>query len=167
MNQPDLLGDYGALVVDTSAPAFLLFEVPGEPHHKGRHRARIARTKGGGQFIHMYPDPATAAYEKVIAQRAAIEMRGRKPSERPLALIVHAFKSVPMSWSRRERADALAGRILPTGKADWDNFGKCCSDAMNKIAYLDDAQIVDGRCIKRYAEIPGMRIELREFIPRI
>lgn len=144
-------------------PVFLAFEVGGEPQHKARHRSRIGY-KDGKPFVMQYPEPETAAYEKVIGQVASLFMRGKKPTAQPVALLVHVFKSVPKSWNRRDREAALAGAILPDGRADWDNFGKVCSDALNEIVYLDDSQVVDGRVIKRYDRKPGMRIEVREFV---
>jgi Holliday junction resolvase RusA-like endonuclease len=35
------------------------------------------------------------------------------------------------------------------------------------VVWRDDAQIVDGRVIKRYSTKPSLRIEVREFIPAI
>ncbi|AVX31822.1 Holliday junction resolvase RusA (prophage-encoded endonuclease) [Carboxydocella thermautotrophica] len=35
---------------------------------------------------------------------------------------------------------------------DWDNYGKAITDALNKVAYKDDRQIVDGRVIKRLCD---------------
>src|SRR6202008_4317524 len=87
-----------ALVV---GPVFLCFELEGDPGHKARHRARIAG-KFGHQFVHMSADPKTAAYEKTLAQAAAIYMRGRPPTTRPVALLVHAFKRIPQSWSNKD-----------------------------------------------------------------
>jgi Holliday junction resolvase RusA-like endonuclease len=147
-----------------AGPVFLCFELQGEPRPKGRHRSRIGY-KDGKPFVMQYPDPETAAYEAVIAEAASLFMRGKKPTDKPVALLVHAFKSVPKSWSEKDRRAALAGAILPDGRADWDNFGKVCSDGMNKIVYLDDSQVVDGRVIKRYSDSPALRIEVREFLP--
>ena len=152
--------DWPALV---AGPVFVEFELQGEPRPKGRHRSRIGY-KNGKPFVMQYPDPDTAAYEAVVAEVASLFMRGRKPTARPVALMVHVFKSIPKSWSEKDRRAALAGQILPDGRADWDNFGKAASDAMNKIVYLDDSQVVDGRVIKRYDASPGLRIEVREFI---
>ena len=169
--------DWPALI---PGPAFLVFELRGKPGHKGRHRSRIIVPKGawvrpqnGSSFIPaervkmifmtMYPDPATEAYEKVLAEAGALFMRGRPPSERPLALLVHSFREIPQSWSKKDRARAIAGNILPTPKPDWDNYGKI-TDALNGIAWKDDSQICDGRVIKRYSETPALRIEVREMI---
>jgi Holliday junction resolvase RusA-like endonuclease len=160
-----------ALVV---GPVFLCFEyaagvsakrVRQQPvvPFKHKHGARIVFPRSGKPFVHEYPHPESQAWEKAIGQLAMIHMRGRPPSERPLALLVHAFVPVPPSWSNRDREAALAGAILPTPKPDWDNYGKI-TDALNGVVWLDDAQVVDGRCIKRYSAEPALRIEVREFV---
>ena len=130
---------------------------------KHKHGARIAYSRTGKPFVHEYPHPESKAWEKAIGQLALVHMRGRPPSDRPLALLVHAFIPIPPSWSKREREDAITGAILPTSKPDWDNYGKI-TDALNGIVWLDDAQVVDGRVLKRYSVNPALRIEVREFI---
>lgn len=42
----------------------------------------------------------------------------------------------------------------PWPAPDWDNYAKAVCDAMNGVVYVDDKQIVDGRCVKQWAE-PG------------
>ena len=143
---------------------FVAFEIAGEPKAKARHRSRIGFLNRK-PFVMQYPDPETAKYEKVIAQVAALAMRGRDPTDKPVALLVHAYRSVPASWSKRDREAALAGTIRPTSKPDGDNYLKAVSDAMNKIVYFDDSQVIDGRVIKRYDLRPALRIEVREFLP--
>jgi Holliday junction resolvase RusA-like endonuclease len=148
-------------------PVFVCFELPGEPRPKARHRSRIAY-KGKSPFVMQYPEPESAAYEGMIGQLAALHMRSKSPSDKPLALLVHVFKSIPKSWPERDREAALAGAIRPDGRVgDWDNFAKAACDGMNKIVFFDDSQIVDGRCIKQYSDRPAIRIEVREFLPAI
>ena len=130
---------------------------------KHKHGARIVFPRAGKPFVHEYPNPESAAWEKAIGQLALIHMRGRPPSDRPLALLVHAFVPIPPSWSHREQEEAINDAILPTSKPDWDNYGKI-TDALNGVVWLDDAQVVDGRVIKRYSNAPALRIEVREFI---
>lgn len=144
-------------------PIFLVFELEGKPGHKGRHRSRIG-WKDGKPIVMTYPDPATAAYEGVLKEYAGLLMRRRAPTTRPVALIVHAFREIPVSWSTREREAALVGTIRPTSKPDSDNYLKCASDALNKIVWVDDSQVVDGRCLKYYSDRPALRVEVREFI---
>ena len=145
-------------------PVFLCFELEGKPGHKGRHRSRIVFPKVGKPFVHIYPDPETEAYEKVLAEVAALYMRGKQPTERPVTLLVHVFLRIPESWSRRDKQDALDGVILPTSRPDGDNYLKAVQDSLNGVAYKDDSQIVDARVIKRYSPDPALRIEVKEMV---
>jgi Holliday junction resolvase RusA-like endonuclease len=149
-----------ALVVGS---IFVCFELRGKPGHKGRHRSRIVFPKGAKPFVMQYPDPDTAAYEKVLAEAAALFMRGKSPTENPVALLVHSFREIPKSWSARDREAALSGAIRPTSKPDWDNHAKV-TDALNGIVWHDDSQVIDGRSLKFYSDRPALRIEVREFI---
>jgi Holliday junction resolvase RusA-like endonuclease len=147
-------------------PVFLLFELRGKPAHKARHRSRIVfpSDRKKPPFIHNYPDPETEKAEAVIKEAAALFMRGKLPTENPVALLVHVFRPIPESWSKRAQHDAERGAILPTSRPDWDNYGKI-TDALNGIVWKDDSQVCDGRVIKRYSTAPALRIEVREFIP--
>lgn len=49
----------------------------------------------------------------------------------------------------------LSGQLYPTKKPDWDNVGKIICDALNGIAYRDDAQIVFAAVSKSYTEGEG------------
>lgn len=91
-------------------------------------------------------------------------MRGRPPTTRPVALLVHAFREIPASWSRHDRDMAMAGGILPASRPDEDNNLKVVQDGLNGIVWHDDAQVCDGRCIKRYSARPALRVEVREFV---
>lgn len=145
-------------------PVFVCFELGGKPGHKGRHRSRIVYPKDAKPFIHNYPDPDTEAYEKVLAEAAALFMRGKPPTEEPVCLLVHSFRPIPVSWSARDQEAARSLNILPTSRPDWDNYGKI-TDALNGIVWRDDSQVCDGRVIKRYSDSPALRIEVREFLP--
>ncbi len=161
-------------------PVFLCFELGGKPAHKGRHRSRliipkdawthtqtmscILKANVGKIFVTQYPDPETEAAEKVIAEAAGLFMRGRPPSTRPCAMLVHAYRQVPESWSKADKARALAGNILPTARPDGDNHLKIAKDALNEIVFKDDSQVTDSRVIKRYSDQPALRIEVREFV---
>lgn len=52
-----------------------------------------------------------------------------------------------------------AGIIRPTKKPDMDNCIKVIADALNKLAYHDDTQIVDCQIRKFYSDDP--RVEVR------
>lgn len=147
-----------------AGPVFLAFELAGKPPHKARHRSRIIYPKNRFQkpFIHNYPDPETEAHEKVLAQVAAFHMRGRPPTEKAVALLIHAFMPVPESWPIRDREKAVAGAIRPTARPDGDDFLEIVKDALTKVVYLHGSQIVDARAIKLYSDAPALRVEIRE-----
>ena len=56
----------------------------------------------------------------------------------------------------------VAGIIAPTKKPDWDNIGKLISDALNQLAYFDDAQIVRVNIIKKYARVSETIVKIEE-----
>ena len=70
-------------------------------------------------------------------------MKGRKPLEGPLRVVVHAM---------------MTGDI--TGKPDADNLGKAALDALNKIVFNDDCQVVDLRVLKIASSTPSLRIQI-------
>lgn len=126
--------------------------IPGSP--KGKERPRYSRKNGC-----MYTPADTAQYEKLIQvlyrQAYGAEMF---PKGVPLDIRIKAFYQVPASDSLSIRAQKLSGKIRQTIKPDWDNIGKIVADALNKIAYHDDAQIVDSQTRKFYSENPRVEI---------
>ena len=114
----------------------------------------------GQPFVAVYTDAKTRIFEKSLAWAGKAVMGARKPLSGPLAVAVDAVLTIPASWSARKRDDAL--RIpRPTGRPDVDNLAKTV-DALNKLVWQDDSQIVDLRVTKRYGEDPMLRVEVRD-----
>jgi Holliday junction resolvase RusA-like endonuclease len=145
-----------------AAKPFVVFEIAGEPKAWGRPGATI-RWASGRPFIHWYVSAPEAAYRTAVAWCAKSAMKGRKPTSEPVALLAHAFVGIPPSWHWLTKQKARSGALLPTGKPDHDNFLKLLCDALRGIVWLDDAAVVDGRCIKRFSDRPALRCEVREF----
>ena len=162
--QPSLLAETGPLVI--SKDVFVCFEMCGDPRGKGSPRFRVVKPRFKPQFVMTYFDRDTEDYVAALKQTAALAMRGRRPTTQPVGLLLHAFMPCFVSWSDRKALDALSGAILPTGKPDWDNIGKMC-DALKGVVWGDDSAVVDGRVIKRYSDRPALRVEVREFLPRV
>ena len=57
------------------------------------------------------------------------------------------------------------GCTRPTGKPDLDNCIKLLMDGLNKLAWLDDAQVVRLTASKRYAVAPQTVVEIAEVLP--
>lgn len=123
-------------------------ELDGDPVAKGRPRFS---SKSGTA----YTPAKTQRYEQRLAWAAQVTMKGRPLLESALSVTIHVYKDIPKSWSKKKRADAVAGALRPTGKPDADNFAKCM-DALNLIVWRDDSQVVDLTVRKWYSERPRL-----------
>lgn len=134
------------------------FMVPGVP--VGKQRPRVVRS--GGASI-AYTPQKTVLYEnlvKVMYQQASGNRRFSDDSM--LEMRIAAYYQVPKSDSKKLRERKLSGELRPTKKPDNDNILKVIEDALNGVAYRDDAQIVECRCSKYYAEVPLVDVAIRE-----
>lgn len=137
----------------------LRFFVDGVPVPKGR--PRTGRTRRGGKVV-IFTDERTKVYEEVVRLRArmAAKKQGWKADERPKRLALQFYLPIPTSWTKAERAAAAAGQRWPAGVPDLDNLVKAVKDGLNGVAWEDDSQVVDLDCVKRYALIPGVQVEV-------
>ncbi|KVP77515.1 endodeoxyribonuclease RusA [Burkholderia ubonensis] len=133
------------------------FVVPGKPVAKGR--PRFARH---GAHVRTFTPEATERYENLVKMAARAAMRDTQPYEGPVRLIVNIGLPIPASWSQKRQDAAAAGAIGATKKPDADNVVKALKDGMNGVVYADDGQVVDLWISKRYARVPGVRIEAIE-----
>jgi Holliday junction resolvase RusA-like endonuclease len=125
----------------------ITFTVPGQPVPQPRHKV-TAR----GRFARAYIEARHPihAYRQAIALSA--QVAGGRPVDGPVELEVEfVFERPPSHWTKTGLSKG-APQIPP--RCDWDNLGKAVSDAITDSAaiWLDDDQVVDGRCRKRYAE---------------
>lgn len=126
--------------------------IPLEP--KGKERPRWSP-----KTQRMYTPATTTSYEDFIKlvyrQNYGAEMF---PKGVPLDIRIRAYCPIPKSDTLTVRAKKMTGAIRPTVKPDWDNIGKIVADALNKVAYYDDAQIVDSQTRKFYSDRPRVEI---------
>ena len=130
------------------------FIIPGEPEGKGRHRT----TKTGGT----YTPPKTARYERFIQRQYNLTCNDEKTITGACGVDIRAYYRIPASATKKKRAAMLAGDIRPTKKPDVDNIAKVVLDALNGIAYKDDAQIVSQSIEKWYSDTPHVEVEIYE-----
>lgn len=133
------------------ASKYVVVELEGNPVGKGRPKF----WKG-----HAVTPPKTRSYENNLADAALRAMHHRAPLDGPLKVEVIAAFAVPKSWSKKKKAAALTGLIKPTGKPDIDNILKASADALNRVVWRDDAQVVIASISKRYSDRPRLRIEV-------
>ena len=132
----------------------LVFEVPGEPRGKGRPRF----SKQGNT----YTDSETRAYEqKIVAYYRQAFQDFQWPDGAFLEVAVTAHYPIPKSATKAATAGMQAGRILPSRKPDIDNVLKVVLDALNGVAYKDDARVVSVSARKLYSLTPKLVIEMK------
>lgn len=104
----------------------------------GKQRHRLDR-----RHARMYTPTETIGAERAIAaacREAMAESGIQPPAHRPHApviLTVDAYRPLPESRPRRVRSEP------DTYKPDADNEAKLVMDALNGLAWADDAQVVD------------------------
>ena len=127
--------------------------IPGEPVGKGRPRF----VKAAGRT---YTPEKTARYENLVALAFSEKYPDAVPLEGPVMMMMTAYFSIPKSWSKKKQQQARDGIILPTKKPDTDNISKI-KDALNGIAYRDDAQVIHDPVFKMYSDNPRLEIRIK------
>ena len=128
----------------------VVFTIPGPAQAKQRPRMNIRTGR-------IYTPSATHKYEKLVK-----ESYGDNPCfENQFINIKILFKfEVPKSYSKKERAEALAGNLRPN-KAGIDNFIKSVLDGLNKVAFLDDRYIYSITAEKIFAKESETIVEIK------
>lgn len=126
----------------------------GEPVGKGR--PRFSRKSGT-----VYTPEKTARFEERLGWAAQQAMRGHTLLDGPLRVRMDAYVSIPKSMKKTVRAGALMGLVRPIKKPDADNFAKML-DALNKVVWVDDSQIVSLQVEKHYSDEPRMVIKISD-----
>lgn len=129
------------------------FNIPGKIQAKQRPRFN-------GKIV--YTPQNTINYENWVKACYLEEYKNEKPFEKALKVNIIAFFEMPKSTSKKKKEQMLNNEIYPTIKSDTDNIAKSILDSLNKIAYLDDKQVVDLRVRKQYAEVPSVSVWISE-----
>lgn len=129
------------------------FNIPGKIQAKQRPRFN-------GKFV--YTPQNTINYENWVKACYLENYKNEKPFEKALEVNIIAFFEIPKSVSKKKKEQMLNNEIYPTIKSDTDNIAKSILDSLNKIAYLDDKQVVDLRVRKQYAEVPSVSVWISE-----
>lgn len=133
------------------------FTIPGEPC--GKARPRVVRT---GNFTRAYTPKETVNYETLVKLEYQRQCGEAYISEGGIHMNIVARFAIPNSASKRKAMAMADGAIRPTKKPDCDNIIKIVCDALNGIAYKDDAQIVSVSIEKKYAIMPSVEVTLQE-----
>lgn len=139
--------------------AAVRFSVFGEVIGKGRPKFRRV-----GEYTQTYTPKRTSDYENLIRMEYETQVGRRAFFEKgkALAMSIFIYKEIPQSTSGKKRTQMLEGKILPGKRPDVDNCIKVVCDALNKVAFHDDSQIVQLNVEAVYDERPRMEITLWE-----
>ena len=77
----------------------------------------------------------------------------------PIKANIIAYYKIPKSYTKKRVQAIRDGLEYPAKKPDGDNIAKIILDSLNKVAFDDDAQVVELSIIKRYTE-ETERVEL-------
>ncbi len=159
------------------AEPYVVIELPWPVDAQGRTRAtgkgRPKFSTHGG-FVRAYTPAKTRVFENSIKMSAIAAMgaAGLEPLNEALGVEMLAYIPIPESWSRKKRAAAIAGDIMPIGRPDFDNLAKLVDGinhyppqfagdkAKRPIIWQDDANIVSAAVMKFYHEQPRLVIRV-------
>lgn len=135
----------------------IIITIPGKP--MGKQRPRV--TKAGIT----YTPKETVSYENLIKycyMQSYGDTTYVTPSNRPIKMRINAYFEIPKSTSKK-KAELMRAEIeRPTKKPDVDNIVKIICDALNKLAYRDDSQIISCEVNKYYSDNPRVEVEIWE-----
>jgi len=112
--------------------------VHANPYPKGRSRVSMR-----GKFPVVYTPKKTRDAEGYFLSQA-IKQKPEKPLEGALSVKISFFRIKPSNYSSKI--------IYWAQKPDLDNLVKLVLDALNKVFYLDDSQVVELTCTKGFTK---------------
>jgi Holliday junction resolvase RusA-like endonuclease len=114
---------------------------------------------GGGKTMHKFTPKRQRDYMGMIRAEAHAQMaKFAGPLTGPLQLKVAAVYLWPKSTTKA-RLQAVDG-AWKSSRPDADNITKIVKDALNTIAYVDDAQVVFSSCWKILGPKAGLVVEV-------
>jgi Holliday junction resolvase RusA-like endonuclease len=139
------------------------FTVIGEPVAQGRPRFS---TQGGTTRAY---DPKKSSDFKQYVRLVASQYAPSELLEGELRLVVDVYRAIPkyISKSKTKLEQAKSGALRPTSKPDVDNYVKGIKDALNKVIWKDDSQIVELNVRKWYSDKPRIEIEVSNGKPSL
>ena len=128
--------------------------LPYEPKPKLRPRFGVRRNR-----VITHTPEATKQFESSVGgYYAAVNKGFMFPKGTPLKASIEFGMRIPESASKKRSNEMLSGNIQHTVKPDLDNLTKAVLDALNGVAWYDDAQIIELSVSKRYIHSPSIYI---------
>lgn len=145
----------------------ITFVVPGRPQAWQRATPIRYRDKMGQMKTGKIKPKKTKSYQDHVAWLAKQAMSAtgmHNPTRRPVKLMVEITMEIPKTWPDWKYQAAKNGFIEPTGKPDADNIVKTVKDALNKVYWEDDSQVVYEFATMKYGLQSEVMVTLEEMI---
>ena len=124
------------------------------------HAAPVGKARPRVTAHGTYTPKKTKDYEALVQREYKAQCRDIYFGTGAIAVMIEAYYPIPKSASKTKRQRMLSREIRPTVKPDFDNVCKAVCDALNGIAYYDDAQIVEVGFIKMYDDSPRVKVRI-------
>ena len=118
------------------------YKIIGEIKGKGRPRTNFYSKR-------IYTPITTKRYERLIKEQ--YQKANGAISQKDISIRIIANFKIPKSYTKKKIKEIEEGKLRPH-KIDVDNIAKVVMDALNKVAYEDDRQIVNLEVSKRYTK---------------
>jgi len=112
---------------------------------RGKQRPRF-NTKTGRAFT----PKDTVSYENLI--RRCYKEQSGVYLEGAIKADIYAYYKIPKSYTKKRIQAIREGKEYPCKKPDVDNIAKIILDALNKVAFDDDVQIIQVTLTKKWTE---------------
>lgn len=144
------------------------FEFDIEPVEQTRPRAKIVRvfdrkTRRFKNSVSFYDVKKVAEYKALLGMLARQKAKVKR-YQKPKGAFTVSFtfvRSIPKSFTKKQREMALNYELLPSKKPDLSNYLKSAEDALNGILWDDDNAIVQEQQMKVFGIKPKVIVEIR------
>ncbi len=132
------------------------FTCPGTAKTERKRQKFFRNAAGQVKVGSRVDEPDRADFKSRLAFYAANAFS--QPLTGPVGLRLHVRRPKPPSYPKKATtAKPWPWADTTKGGGDCDNYAKICQDALNGIAFLDDAQIIDLRVEKTFG-VPGVTV---------
>ena len=142
---------------------FIDFKVLGEPYGK-----KNMKPLDRGKYLSMYSPSENKNYmAKVLtAFQNKYPLNTRFADDEMIVCTIKAYFTIPKSTSKKKTIQMINQEIRPTKRCDCDNISKVILDALNKIVFRDDSQIISEKIDKFYTDnTPFVEVILESYEP--
>lgn len=137
----------------------ITFEIPGVPLGK-QAMMPVHYNKGNYRYASMRIPPQTRSEMKRISDLFKCQYPHYPVSKNAFEYKMDILLPIPKSFTKKQRDQIAKGKLRPTSKPDISNVMKLVEDALSKLVWQDDSQIVETNCGKWYDDNPGIIMEI-------